>query len=309
LDGRSTVNGGIPAVNGPQADSSARVAGRMSALRASSRPFLAACAAAAALTAAVAAPAFAAPTWAPADSAAIRPGVQTVSDAGQCTSNFVFFDAAGDVYVGQAAHCTSTGGSTDTNGCAADSLPLGSAVSVQGAAKPGTLAYNSWLTMHRVGETDADTCQYNDLALVRLDPADAANVNPTVKFWGGPAGINRTGTKAGDRVYSYGNSSLRLGIEQLSPKRGLSLGTDSGGWNHSVYTLTPGIPGDSGSAFLDAQGRALGVLSTLALAPLAGSNGVGDLAHELDYLNAHGGLGTVTLAEGTEAFSAGGLLG
>ena len=252
--------------------------------------------------------AIAAPTWAPADTAAIRPGVQTVSDAGQCTSNFVFYDGAGNVYIGQAAHCTGTGSSTDTNGCQTSSLPLGSPVEVEGAAKPGTLAYNSWLTMAQVGEKDADTCQYNDLALVKLDPADAANVNPTVKFWGGPTGINRTGTVAGDEVYSYGNSSLRLGITQLSPKQGISLGQDSGGWNHTVYTATPGIPGDSGSAFLDAQGQALGVLSTLAIAPLAGSNGVGDIAHELAYLNAHGGLGTVTLADGTEPFDSGRLL-
>jgi hypothetical protein len=252
--------------------------------------------------------AVAAPAWAPADSAAIRPGVQTVSDVGQCTSNFVYYDAAGNVYIGQAAHCTGTGSSTDTNGCSTSSLPLGSAVQVEGASKPGTLAYNSWLTMAQVGEKDPDTCQYNDLALVKLDPADAANVNPTVKFWGGPTGINRTGTAAGDNVYSYGNSSLRLGLQDLSPKRGYSLGTDSGGWNHSVYTVTPGIPGDSGSAFLDAQGHALGVLSTLAIAPLAGSNGVGDVGHELDYLNAHGGLGTVTLADGTEPFDGGRIL-
>src|SRR5919197_469972 len=101
--------------------------------------------------------------------------------AGQCTSNFVFYDGAGNVYIGQAAHCTGTGSSTDTNGCQTSSLPLGSPVEVEGAAKPGTLAYNSWLTMAQVGEKDADTCQYNDLALVKLDPADAANVNPTVK--------------------------------------------------------------------------------------------------------------------------------
>ena len=65
--------------------------------------------------------------------------------------------------------------------------------------------------------------------------------------------------------------------------------------------MTPGIPGDSGSAFLSADGRALGVLSTVALAPLAGSNGVGDVAKELAYLNSTGGF-DVTLATGTEAF-------
>jgi hypothetical protein len=48
----------------------------------------------------------------------------------------------------------------------------------------------------------------------------------------------------------YGNSGLRLGITQLSPKSGVSLGTSGGGWTHPAYTVTPGIPGDSGSAFL-----------------------------------------------------------
>ena len=39
---------------------------------------------------------------------------------------------------------------------------------------------------------------------------------------------------------------------------------DHGGWSHDVYTVTPGIPGDSGSGFLDADGRAFGTLSTVA---------------------------------------------
>ena len=107
---------------------------------------------------------------------------------------------------------------------------------------------------------------------------------------------------AGDTVLSYGNSELRGGVTQLSPKQGKSLGDDGNGWSHTVYTVTPGIPGDSGSAFLDASGKALGVLSTVAIAPLAGSNGVGDVAKELAYANSTGGFG-VTLAQGTEAFT------
>jgi hypothetical protein len=47
--------------------------------------------------------------------------------------------------------------------------------------------------------------------------------------------------------------------------------------------VTPGIPGDSGSGVLNAAGQAIGVLSTVALAPLPLSNGVGDLAKELEY--------------------------
>ena len=70
-----------------------------------------------------------------------------------------------------------------------------------------------------------------------------------------------------------------------------------------MYTVTPGVPGDSGSAFLDAEGNALGTLSTVQLAPLAGSNGVGDLAHELAYAQQYGGFNGLTLAQGTEPFS------
>ena len=32
--------------------------------------------------------------------------------------------------------------------------------------------------MQALGETDADTCAYNDLALVQLDPADVASDEP-----------------------------------------------------------------------------------------------------------------------------------
>lgn len=257
-------------------------------------------------------PAAQAATWAPADTAAIHPGVQAYTAGAQCTSNFVFTDGAGNVYVGYAAHCAGTGAATDTNGCDAASLPLGTRVTfAEGgsllsegtAVGHGTLAYSSWLTMQQRGETDADTCAYNDLALVRVDAADVGKVNPSVPFWGGPTGIDTAGTAAGDTVYSYGNSSLRGGITALSPKQGISLGTDSGGWNHPVYTLTPGVPGDSGSAFLDADGQALGVLSTLALAPLAGSNGVGDLGRELAYAQANGGIAGLALVPGTEPFS------
>ena len=67
--------------------------------------------------------------------------------------------------------------------------------------------------------------------------------------------------------------------------------------------MTPGVPGDSGSAFLDAEGNALGTLSTLAIAPLAGSNGVGDLDHELAYAQPNSGISGLQLVPGTEPFS------
>ena len=219
----------------------------------------------------------------------IHPGDQTYTNGGQCTANFIFNDGS-NTYIGQAAHCSSTGTNTDTNGCTTKSLPLGTPVTILGANHPGVLAYNSWITMQANHETDPNACAYNDIALVRIDPADLSQVSPSIPHWGGPVGLNTTGTTSGDFVYSYGNSILRLGITALSPKIGISNGDDGGGWTHIVTTVTPGIPGDSGSAFLDKNGNALGDLSTLSVGVPGGvQNNVSDLSRELAYMHSHGG--------------------
>ena len=252
--------------------------------------------------AAAAAIAVLAPSQALADHNAnpIHPGVQTVTAGGQCTSNFVFRDGSG-TYLGQAAHCAGTGAATETDGCDSGSQPLGTPVEVTGATRPGTMVYSSWLAMQAAGETDADTCAYNDLALVKIDPADVPNVNPTVPGFGGPTGVGPSSAMLGDTVYTYGNSSLRGGVAQLRPKQGVVVQGEGNGWSRTVYTVTPGIPGDSGSGFLSGSGEAIGVLSTLQVLPVAGSNGVGDLAKELAYARSHG-FGGLQLVEGTRPF-------
>jgi hypothetical protein len=206
-------------------------------------------------------------TWAPAAGAKIHPGTMMYTAGAQCTGNFVFTDAAGNTHLGYAAH--------------------------------------SWITEHRLGTTDANTCAYNDLALVQIDAADVAKVNPSVPFWGGPTGLDTDGTATGDRVWTYGNSSLRAGASPLSPHTGVSLGDQAadGGWSHPLYTMSPGIPGDSGSGFMSQGGKAVGVLSTLGLAPLPLSNNIGDLARELAFAQQHSGIAGLQLVHGTEPFS------
>lgn len=249
--------------------------------------------------------------WAPRSSATITPGVQMFTAGAQCTGNFVFTDDAGHVYVGYAAHCAGKGAQTDTDGCTTDSHPIGTAVRFATGATlatsgttvgRGRLAYSSWRAMHRLGTTTANACAFNDLALVRVDADDERRVNPTVPFWGGPEGVSSGGAPATSQVYTWGQSSLRP-TTALSPKTGASLGGTGGGWSWNVYTASPGIPGDSGSGFLDADGRALGVLSTVAIAPFAGSNGVGDLARELAFARAHSGIAGLRLVPGTAPFA------
>lgn len=245
-------------------------------------------------------PALASAQWAPADSAAVTPGVQTNTEgSGQCTSNFIFTEGE-RVFIGQAAHCSGTGAATETNGCDANSQALGTRVDIEGASQPGTLVYNSWLAMQDAGETDAETCAFNDFALVEIDPADVADVNPSIPIFGGPTGIGTAA--AGEQVYTYGNSSLRLGIDLLKPKSGFVVDRSPELWSYSLYTVTPGIPGDSGSAFLNQSGEAMGTLSTLALLPLPASNGVADIGKELAYAQANG-FPSLELENGTEPFT------
>jgi hypothetical protein len=247
-------------------------------------------------------PPAAASAWAPAGQATVHPGVQVFTEGAQCTANFVF-QGSGGVYLGQAAHCSGTGGATETDGCTSDSLPIGTPVEVTGASRPGTLTYNSWLAMQASGETDPDICAFNDFALIRMDPLDVGRVNPSIPGFGGPTGVGTVGG-LGSTVYSYGNSSLRAGITQLSPKQGVLVQSEGDGWSHNVVTLTPGVPGDSGSGFLNDSGGAIGVLSTLQLAPLTGSNGVGNLTEELAYMRSHSTLADVQLVPGTQPFKA-----
>ena len=254
--------------------------------------------------------AVAASRWAPADSATITPGVQMVTKGSGCTANFVFADGKGRVYVGYSAHCAGKGAPTDTD-CDTPSLPLGTPVRFESNGTvvglgtkvgAGRLAYSSWLTMQRLGDTKGADCLFNDFALVRVAKADIRKVNPSVPFYGGPVGLRSTGFAIGDEVYTYGNSSLRAGVTETSPKVGTSVGDHPSGWSHDVYTASPGVPGDSGSGFLDDSGLAFGTLSSISTAPLPASNGVADLARELAYAKQHSGIPGLRLVKGTEPF-------
>lgn len=247
--------------------------------------------------------------WADASEAAIHPGVQTVVDGAQCTSNFIFVQVEEvegveyltDVLIGSAGHCAASTG--NANECLDEAYEVGHPVTVEGAQREATVAYNASLTMIRVKEEDADTCFNNDFALFRLHRDDWPNVNPSLPVFGGPLGMNATGTSQGDEVFAWGNSGLRLGIEETNPKRGVALGTDSSGWNHNVYTVTPGIPGDSGSGYLDADGKALGIVSTVEVLLAPGSNNVVDVRLAMQYAIEHEpDLKYLRLEPGTEPF-------
>ena len=243
-------------------------------------------------------------TWAPADFAAIHPGVQTVleSSGAQCTGNFIYRDKAGGVYLGQASHCTSEAGELSGSGCATTSSPLGTEVTVGDTGVKGTLAYSSWLTMQKLGEKDDATCFNNDFALVKLPATAVSQVNPSEPVFGGPVGVATGELPEGTPVEGIGSSGLRGGYNVLSAQRGLIIVSDPSGWYYEAYLVPPGVPGDSGGGYLDDQGRAFGVLVSVNTVP-PGSNTMIDLGRALAYAQAHSGIKGLELVPGTESFS------
>lgn len=247
----------------------------------------------------------AAPAPAVASGQRIGPGVQMFTKGAQCTANFVFRDRRGRTFVGYAAHCAGKGDSSQTNGCRTASWPLGTRVAFRTGATlltggstlgHGRLRYSSWIAMHRAHTRGAARCAYNDLALVQVARADRRKVDPTVPVLGGPTGVGRP-PAVGRKVYSYGASSLRGGQAKQGTVQSRAR------WTTQVFTSSPGIPGDSGSGFMTASGKAFGVLSTLDVFPDTGSNGVGTLAREMAFARRHGVPG-LRLVRGRVAFKA-----
>ncbi|WP_182379782.1 hypothetical protein [Nocardioides sp. WS12] len=251
------------------------------------------------------------PGWTPFGKATVTPGIQTLTGRAQCTTNFVFTDAAGNVYLGQAAHCASASGD-EINGCKARSRPLGTKVTFnlhgtkydagQQLAK-GRLAYSSWHTMRKVGEKDPNACRFNDFALIKVNPRYRKLINPSMPHWGGPDGLSEGGLFILDRAYGFGRSSLRRDNSPASRQAAQTMADqpETEGWAHVIIAPSPGIPGDSGSGYVDEHGQALGTLSTLSVGSVL-YNVLGDLLRELEYAREHSGIRDLRLELGTVPF-------
>lgn len=184
--------------------------------------------------------------WPELRDARIRPGVQVFSDSGQCTGNFLFRTPDNKtLYMGIAAHCF-----MDEDG---KSLPMGSTAAIGDVSFAGRLAWSLW--------TDGPD-PIRDFALIELSNAAQVRdvVHPAVLHYGGPTTMADGGqVTTGEHVISYGHSGNRAGGDPRNPREGFVLRHAEG--EYEVWTDEPGIPGDSGSGLMTADGKALGVLS------------------------------------------------
>lgn len=163
----------------------------------------------------------------------IQPGARMTAPFG-CTMNFVFRDAAAQLYIGTAGHCVRA---------------EGEAVRVSGVAEPiGSVVWKG---------IDVD------FALVAIDPALQGLVSPSVRHWGGPTGVSKATPLrvSPDVIYHYG-FGIGYGLSELTrPRAGLLT------FQGPAFFLaeTTATFGDSGSPIILDSGEALGVVSEFAL--------------------------------------------
>ncbi len=226
----------------------------------------------------------------------IRPGV--ISSA--CTTNFLYTYQYERFFLGTAAHCIDDDTGVTDNTCGGHTKPTGSPERFfhRGSSwtVPAKIAFSSWLSMQEAGwnsDTHLSECKGNDFGLIEVLEEHWPIMHPKgfgiighvtgmtdCRGWGGSLNSPES-----IPVKAYGRSSLRADRGPESPqnnKEGYYIYEDGSGYQCTYYLLTPGIPGDSGGPLADMEGRALGVASTVALAPDTGSNDYTNIAAALE---------------------------
>lgn len=165
--------------------------------------------------------------------APIQPGALT---GGHCTLNLIFRDPEGKLYVGTAAHCAQ----------------LGSRVVAPKVGEFGTVVFRQY---------GNESTPRNDFALIAIDANKYPHVNPSVRFWGGPTGASRD-PAPGTPTIHYGQGGFFEWSEPTRARWGAVEGVVPDGPYRGWFSATHVVMGgDSGSALLTWDGKALGVLS------------------------------------------------
>jgi hypothetical protein len=178
----------------------------------------------------------------------VRPGGIVVSDAGQCTLNFLFLGSDGSRYIGTAGHCI------------LGTSPFGGDVGEMAWA-PGSGPVARDGNGIRIGEFAYAILQDpKDFSLIRLDPQVQASAG--MCHFGGPTATNddRPGLFQPVVLNWFGNG---VGVGAVLPARSaLAAGMPS---PDHVFAQGVATPGDSGSGVISSDGRAVGVLVTVGV--------------------------------------------
>jgi hypothetical protein len=173
----------------------------------------------------------------------VRPGAEVQTEIGLCTLNFLFEAPDHQRFIGTAGHCILGSGPVADN-AGEKTWPKGG----------GPVAKDS--TGHRIGEFAYAILQEpKDFSLIRLDPGVEAS--PEMCDFGGPTGVNDD-INGQPKVLEYWGNGIGIG-STVPARSAVAVGFPNA--DH-VYAAGLALPGDSGSAVISDDGRAVGVLVT-----------------------------------------------
>lgn len=216
--------------------------------------------------------------WGDQAQATVRPGVQVAVGSSICTSNFLYRSPQnGTYYLGIAAHCV-----YDTLG---EEVFLSSAIGVLGSQgeRIGRVVYSSYEELGIQDDGTAIHPHENDLALVQLDQSVLPKTHPSMKHFGGPVSNVTALTELGlgSKLLVHGDTPMRPGPDEADRLEGYVTGTTAP-WTVHAYFAPYSFQGDSGSAVITGDGKAVGVLVSLATLP-PGETGISFLPPMLTF--------------------------
>ena len=172
----------------------------------------------------------------------VQPGGVVRTETVACTLNFVFRGSDRRRYIGTAGHCVLDDVASHSHEEKTWAPGTGPAANDADGLRIGEFAY----AIHE---------DPRDFALICLDPDVAAS--PAVAHFGGPTGTNDDRTENLLVLRYYGNGD---GAGTLLPARSAI----ASGMRDPEHAYAVGLsgPGDSGSAVISSDGRAVGVLAT-----------------------------------------------
>lgn len=186
------------------------------------------------------------------DERPVQPGAPYYPDAsntlaGSCTLNFIFRDPVGTLFVGTAGHCHRD-------------MPIGTRAGVPGVGAFGSLAFV---------EEYSDPLRWMDFALIQIDADKHHLVDPAMRVYGGPTDVQTVFTP-GTPTLLYGHPVIISATEATRALRPgvLEYVKEDPNWvpNPGWYVATnPTYAGNSGGPIITIDGKALGVVSFLAV--------------------------------------------
>jgi len=196
-------------------------------------------------------PAGAAPAAAATASAGrVHPGANVVVAQVKCKAGLLLHQGK-TVYVAIPASCAALPLQLGTvqDGCVAPSAPIGVPVRIAGAKHRAVLVYDSFTRMQGTGVHGSHKCHYNDLALVRLNPADARAASGAIPGVGGPNRVSRRAPSSGSAV-------------TVGAFGGTAGATTHAGWTTDVVSPTSLVPADVGLPVVT-DGQLVGMLTNV----------------------------------------------